>query len=143
MSRGRWLTWLQERWRREPLPLGLRGERYAARWLRRQGYTLIAGGSRSKYGEIDLIAVLGETIVFIEVKTRRSHAMGHPAEAVDSVKQRHIVRSAVAFLKQHHLLECRARFDVIALTWPHDARHPTVEHIPNAFEPEDRGQFFV
>ncbi|MGI9455360.1 MAG: YraN family protein [Aeoliella sp.] len=136
---SRWLNWL----RRKPLPLGLRGERYAARWLRKLGYKIVAGGAGSNYGEIDLVAVDHETVVFVEVKTRQSHAMGHPAAAVDLAKQRHIVRTALAFLKEHHLLEYRARFDVVALTWPKGARRPRVEHIPNAFEPEDRGQFFV
>ena len=67
-SLNTWLEWL----RPTPRPLGQRGERYAALWLRKRGYKIVAGGHRTRYGEIDLVAVLGETIVFVEVKTRGS-----------------------------------------------------------------------
>ena len=133
-----WLRWL----RPPQLPLGQRGERYAARVLRSKGYKIVAGGSRTRYGEVDLVAVDGETIVFVEVKTRRGHELGDAAAAVDAEKQRHIVRTALAFLKEHHLLEYAVRFDVVAVVWPDDAARPYVEHIQNAFEPADRGQFF-
>lgn len=138
-------TWVQHwlaRLRPRQLPLGQRGERYAARWLRRQGYRIVAGGNRTRYGEIDLIAVDGETVVFIEVKTRRSYEVGDAAAAVNIEKQKRIVRTALAFLKQHHLLEYSARFDVVAIVWPDGAAAPDLEHIKSAFEPSDRGQFF-
>lgn len=133
-----WFRWLKSR----TVPLGLRGERYAAKWLKRQGMKIVAGGSRSRYGEIDIVAVDGQTVVFVEVKTRASDAGGSPAEAVDGKKQQHLVQSALAFLKMHNLLEYRARFDVVALTWPEGARKPVVQYVPNAFEPQGRGQFF-
>lgn len=122
--------------------MGQRGERYAARWLRKQGYKIVAGGKRTRYGEIDLVAVEGSTIVFVEVKTRQSHDKGHPAEAVDPTKQQHLVRSALAFLKEHQLLEYAVRFDVIAITWPPEAKQPELQHFKNAFEPAGQGQFF-
>lgn len=133
-----WIEWL----RPAPLPLGRRGERYVARWLRRQGYKIVAGGQRTRYGELDLVAVQGETIVFVEVKTRRAHEPADAAAAVDEEKQRRIVRTALAFLKHHGLLEYPVRFDVVALVWPEDAREPQMLHIPSAFEPQDTGQFF-
>ena len=97
---------------------------------------------RQPWGELDLVAVDGQTVVFVEVKTRRTHNQGHPAEAVDDRKQRRLVSLALAFLKQHQLLECRARFDIVAITWPSEARHPQIEHIRHAFEPPGRGQMF-
>lgn len=135
---------LPSRWVAPPLPLGARGERHAARLLRRKGYVVVAGGSRSRFGEIDLIAVQGgRTVVFVEVKTRRSGRAGSPASAVTPEKQRRISRAALAFLKSHGLLEHPARFDVVALVWPADARRPTsVAHIENAFEPPGRGGYF-
>src|SRR4051794_21091119 len=66
-----------------PKTLGQRGEAAAARFLKRLGYTIVGRGSHIRRGEIDLIAVDGHTIVFVEVKTRISHDAGHPAEAVD------------------------------------------------------------
>ena len=83
-----------------------------------------------------------ETIVFVEVKTRRSHDAGHPAEAVDDVKQRKLTRLAVTFLKRHGLLERPARFDVVAITWPADQWFPTIEHIRNAFEAVGKWEFY-
>lgn len=125
-----------------PKTLGQRGEAAAARYLKRLGYTIVARGSHIRRGEIDLIAVDGRTIVFVEVKTRVSHDAGHPAEAVDREKQRRLTRLAMVYLKRHHLLENPARFDVVAITWPANQRRPTIEHFKNAFEPVGQGQMF-
>ncbi len=122
--------------------LGQRGERAAERHLRRLGYKIVGRRERGPLGELDLVAVDGRTVVFIEVKTRRSHAAGHPAEAVDDAKQAQLTRLALAYLKRHDLLEHRARFDVLAITWPVRARKPKIEHIINAFEAVGRGQMF-
>lgn len=125
--------------------MGARGERYAARYLRRRGYTIVAGGARGRYGEIDLIAVYRKrVVVFVEVKTRRSRHAGGPEQAVDPVKQGRLTRTALEFLKAHELLEFPARFDVVSIVWPKDARWPeSIEHFENAFEPDGRGQFFA
>ena len=89
-----------------------------------------------------MVAVDARTVVFVEVKTRRSHSAGEPAEAVDLEKQRRLTRLALMFLKRHDLLEHPARFDVIAITWPDEQKKPTIEHIKNAFEPVGRWQMF-
>lgn len=113
---------------------GDRGEREAARFLRRRGYRIVARKHRSRLGELDLVALDGETLVFVEVKTRSSHQAGHPTEAVTPAKQRQLTQVALAFLKRHGLLERRARFDVISVVWSADSRRPAIEHYPNAFE---------
>jgi putative endonuclease len=117
------------------LPLGRRGENAAARYLSRRGYVIVARGNRGAIGEIDLVAVEGRTLVFIEVKTRTTQDAGHPADAVDAQKQRRLTRLALAYMKRHDLLENPARFDVIAITWPDKAGRPLIEHFQNAFEP--------
>jgi putative endonuclease len=122
--------------------LGQRGEDAAARFLRRRGYKIVARGDRAVLGELDLVAVDGRTIVFVEVKTRESHDKGHPAEAVDPEKQRRLSRLAVAYLRRHDLLEYQARFDVVAVTWPRNARKPVIEHFPHAFEATGWGGMF-
>src|SRR5205085_1756168 len=81
--------------------LGQRGEAEAARFLKRQGYLILARGRRLRPGELDLVVLDGRTIVFVEVKTRVSQEVGHPAEAVDENKQRRLTRLAVTFLKRH------------------------------------------
>jgi putative endonuclease len=121
------------------LRLGQRGERAAERYLRTRGYRILARGDRARFGELDLVALDGDTVVFVEVKTRQSQEFGHPSEAVDAAKQRRLTRLAVAFLKHYGLLEHPARFDVVAVTWPPDRDEPLVEHIPDAFESAGRG----
>jgi putative endonuclease len=133
--------WLVDRFR--PLSLGEQGERRAARYLRRRcKYRIVATRRRLRYGEIDVIAVDGRTIVFVEVKTRRNEAGPRPALAVDHHRRQRMTRAATAFLKAHGLLEYPARFDIVEVIWPKGARRPTIVHHQNAFAAEGRGQFF-
>ncbi len=137
-------AWLQERI--TPPTLGERGERAAAKLLRRLGYQVVTTRRRHRYGEIDVIAVDNttreQTVVFVEVKTRRSDQHGRPAEAVDATRQARLTRAALAFLKSHGLLEYSSRFDVIEVIWPTDARRPTINHIRDAFPAAGRGQMY-
>jgi len=131
---GAGAAWLR-RWRARwflPRSLGERGERRAAAYLRRRGLKIVRQRYRTRFGEHDLVAVDGRTVVFVEVKTRRRHDCGRPAEAVDAYRQRRLVRAAAAFLKSHRLRDCPARFDVVEVVWPRDAP-PQVRHIPHAF----------
>src|SRR5260221_14742051 len=89
-----WVAW------RRPKPLGFLGERKAEKFLRRKRYKIVARDLRLRGGELDLVAVDGRTLVFVEVKTRRSHQFGRPAEAVDVKKQRRITRAALSYLKR-------------------------------------------
>jgi putative endonuclease len=119
--------------------LGERGERAAARYLKRQGMRVLLRGYRTRLGEIDLIVRDGDILVFVEVKARRQ---GTPAEAVTPEKERRLTNVALHFLRKYDLLEQRSRFDIIAVVWPHDKKDPTIEHFRNAFEPVGRWQMF-
>jgi putative endonuclease len=133
--------WVAERLRRPTL--GELGERHAARFLRRRRrYRIVATRRRLRYGEIDIVAVDGKTVVFAEVKTRRSETGPRPALAVDDHRRRRMTRAATAFLKSHGLLDYPARFDIVEVIWPAEARRPQILHHPNAFPAEGRGQFF-
>ena len=112
---------------------GDRGERCAERHLMRQGLIIIERSFKNSIGEIDLIAVDERTIVFVEVKSRKSDSAGAPAEAVDDLKQEKITKTAISYLKRHDLLDSRCRFDVIAITWPIASKKPEVEHFKDAF----------
>ena len=138
-QRGRISRWLRAL--RGQRPLGQRGERAAARYLKRRGYKILARSDRLVPGELDLVALDHDTVVFVEVKTRRSAEAGHPAEAVTLPKQRRLTRLAVTFLKRHGLLEHPARFDVIAVTWP-EGQRPTIAHFPNAFDAVGRDEVY-
>jgi putative endonuclease len=123
-----WTKWRQRK------PLGYLGERAAEKYLKGKRYKIVARSLRLRGEELDLVAVDGRTVVFVEVKTRRGPRFGHPTEAVDQRKQRRITRGALVYLKRHGLLEYKSRFDIVAVTWPNPARKPTIEHFPSAFE---------
>lgn len=118
------------------------GEREAARYLRRKGFRIRQRQVRNRFGEIDLIALDGETIVFVEVKTRAAVAQGEPFEAVGADKQSKMTRAALAYLKRHRLLERRYRFDVVSIVWPEGVLRPDIQHFPHAFEAAGRGQMY-
>ena len=124
------------------LLLGDRGERAAVRYLKKQRFRIIAKQYRNCYGEVDIIAQDGKTIVFVEVKTRTSTDDGQPFEAVDLRKQEKITRIALAWLKQYGRLEESSRFDVVSILWPDERGEPQIQHFRNAFEATGRGQFF-
>ncbi len=112
--------------------LGDSGENLAAKHLRSQGYAIIERNYRLKAGELDLIARKGSTLVFVEVKTRRSDRYGPPETAVTRTKQRRIVRLAEMYMKQKKLLHLQPRFDVIAIQWKETGGHE-INHIQAAF----------
>lgn len=105
-----------DRTRRATVPLGRAGERLAARYLRRSGYRIVARNFRAAGAEIDLIAAEGETIVFVEVKTRLGSRAGRPEEAVDGLKQERIRRAAEIYLSRHRAHDRPIRFDVVAIS---------------------------
>lgn len=98
--------------------LGRAGEDRAARYLAQHGYEVVARNWRCAAGEIDLVAVDEESVVVVEVKTRRSDGFGHPFEAIDARKRARLWRLAVAWCAAHrdHVQGRRLRIDAIGLT---------------------------
>ena len=92
--------------------LGARGEDAVAGWYRARGCEVVARNWRCREGEVDLVVRCGRTLVFCEVKTRRSDAFGAPAEAVTRAKQVRLRRLAAAFLAQAPVGAPEVRFDV-------------------------------
>ena len=121
---------------------GDRGERAAVKYLQRQGFQIIARQYSTPWGEIDIVAIEGQTIVFVEVKTRKTINAGHPFEAVTHEKQSKLTRMALAYLKRYKLLEHSARFDVMSIVWPDENKSAEITHFRNAFEPVGKWQFF-
>jgi putative endonuclease len=112
---------------RSNLARGRWGEDLAARTYRRRGYDVLDRNWRCPTGEIDLVVRRDRTVVFCEVKTRRTAAYGSPAEAVDARKQLRLRRLAAAWLAAHDVRHVDVRFDVVAITGT------TVETIEAAF----------
>lgn len=111
---------------------GKRGEDLAHRYLQRQGYTIIGRNYRTRGGtaEVDLIARDGDTVVFVEVKTRATDRFGAPDEAVDRAKREKIVRAAAEFLYRTECDRDRIRFDIVSVLFDDGER---IEHIRAAF----------
>ncbi|MCX7411520.1 MAG: YraN family protein [Planctomycetales bacterium] len=122
--------------------LGNRGEVAAARFLERLGYRILERQLRNHFGELDLVALNGDVVVFVEVKTRTTLLAGHPTEAVTATKQRKITRSALAYLKRRGWLGRRVRFDVIAIVWSGEDHAPEIQHYISAFDSGDFGQMY-
>jgi putative endonuclease len=111
---------------------GLTGEALAETYLKQAGYRILERNYRTKLGEIDIIAKDHDTIVFIEVKTRRSEHYGSPKWAVTPKKQRKISMVALLYLKSTRQSRARARFDVVSIGLLEE--NTRIELIKNAFE---------
>jgi putative endonuclease len=114
--------------------LGRSGEDLACAELQRRGYAIVARGYRTRFGEIDAVATDGDTIVFIEVKTRQGDAFGGGAEAVTAWKQRRIAEMAADFLAKGRLHGRPCRFDVVVVEMPDAGREPQIVVYRNAFD---------
>lgn len=114
---------------------GSTGEEVAANFLLSCGYRILERNFRCKGGEIDIIAFAPKecSLIFVEVKARRSTAYGLPQQAVNHFKQRQICKAALTWLAKTGQQEHNARFDVVAILLSPDGRHQ-IEHIKNAFE---------
>ena len=120
--------------------LGQRGEQLAERFLKRMGLKILACNYRSPTGEIDIIALDrstgkrdgGETIVFVEVKTRTSDRYTNPASAVNANKKRRIKKVAHYYLAHHQTGGYNVRYDIVSIVAPKNEK-PQLKHIPGAF----------
>lgn len=112
--------------------LGRRGEQAAAHFLYRRGYDIVAQNWMSPVGEADIIARDGDTLVFVEVKTRSDCEKGFPAEAVTKTKREKYERIALAFLADYNEADITVRFDVVSIVVISSDRAVIRHHI-NAF----------
>jgi putative endonuclease len=111
---------------------GKKSEDLAAWYLKKNGYKILEQNYRTRLGEIDIIAKDKKTIVFVEVKSRRSIRYGSPKWSVTYQKQRKISMVALQYLKKTRQADATARFDVVAVISNRD--EPQIEVVKNAFE---------
>jgi len=114
--------------------LGKDGEDLACDELRRRGYAILARRYRTRVGELDIVARDGETLVFVEVKARRTDRFGVPGEAVTWRKRRKLQTMAMDFLLRGRLFAVPCRFDVVAITFGQAGERPRIEVFRAAFE---------
>jgi len=122
------------------------GERQAAAFLNAGGFQIVGRNVRpgNRLDEIDIIATKGDTLVFVEVKTRHQEAFGRPARAVDKDKRRALNRAAAAYLRKARYPNLFYRFDVIeVLGQPESPTPPVIRHLEDAFPFEARRRFPV
>ncbi len=131
---------LSNRWRSrfsrsnpEHLARGAGGEKLACRYLRRNGYKILFRNFRGRTGgEIDIVCRDGDTLVFVEVKTRSREDFGRPIEAVDREKRQRLSRGALAWLRMLDDPDILFRFDVVEVVMAKSAAE-RIELIRNAF----------
>jgi putative endonuclease len=111
---------------------GKEAESIAARHLEKNGYKILERNFRTQLGEIDIIAKDRETVVFVEVKARRSNSYGNPKWSITARKQRKISMLALYYLKTSKLGGSKARFDVVAIDSA--SAQPRIEIVKNAFD---------
>ena len=106
----------------------------ALKKIKRLGYKFVARNYRCALGEVDLIAIDGDCLVFIEIKTRKGRSLGYAKEAVDRRKRRQLSKVALAYMKSNNCCDKKARFDVVAINLRHAKEE--IEVIQNAFDLE-------
>ncbi len=111
---------------------GKRGEEIAAAYLEKAGYRIRERNYRCPFGEIDIVALDGKEVVFVEVKGRKSDDFGEPEAAVDARKQAKLSRIALNYINEHDLNDRNARFDVVAVRFLKGSER--VRLIKNAFD---------
>jgi putative endonuclease len=112
--------------------LGAFGERLAAAHLAAKGYRIRARNYRCREGEIDIVAQDGETLVFVEVRTRRGDALGTPAESVTAAKESRLVAAATAYVQALPQPPADQRIDVVAVQLSPGGRLLAIDHIQGA-----------
>lgn len=114
--------------------IGDAGERLAAEYLERHGHRVIARNVRRREGEIDLVTVDGDTLVFVEVKLRRPREFGRAVEALTAAKQRRLQALAEAYAADHPELPHDQRIDLVAVELAADGSVHEVRHVRSAVE---------
>jgi putative endonuclease len=114
--------------------VGKKGEEVAVAYLIKKRYSILDRNFVCRFGELDIVAREGKTIVFVEVKSRRDQSYGPPQLAVTEFKQRQIARAATFYLLQKKETGANARFDVIAIVFHPSEGVVLLDHIENAFE---------
>lgn len=117
---------------KERINLGRSGEKIATGFLKRNGYVILERNFSCLFGEIDIIAKDGESIVFVEVRTKGSDEFGLPMESVQESKQRRLIKVAWFYIKSHKLYNAYFRFDLVSILVRQEGK-PQICLIKDAF----------
>jgi putative endonuclease len=117
--------------------LGNRGELLARQLLEATGYTILCANYRCRWGEVDLVAKESDTLVFVEVRTKRGRAFGEPEESLTKRKAQKLVLTAQTFLEERGLEQSSWRIDLIAVPMDSQGRLSPLRHLQNVVEQTD------
>ena len=117
---------------RENRIIGGLGENIALGFLKRKGYKILETNFRTCFGELDAIAKQKDFIVFVEVKTRATTSLGPPHLSVTKLKQRHLIKNALVYLKMRNLVDVDWRIDIVSVTLNYNNEAEKIELIENA-----------
>jgi len=113
--------------------LGGNGESLAEIFLEKNGYRILEKNYRTPFGELDIIALEGDAIAFIEVKTRRTNTCGNPLDSITAKKKTNLTKSALFYLGQKKYQFSIYRFDAVSIEMNNGCK-TNIEIIKNAFE---------
>ncbi len=111
--------------------IGNKGEDLASEFLKKQGYKILERNYRIRGGEIDIVGRDGETLVFIEVKTRYSHEYGLPNESVTAWKIRYLLKTARFYIQKINWGDREYRIDFVGIDFADSKENPKIELIKN------------
>ena len=114
----------------ENIEKGKLGEKIAKDYLILNGYKIIETNYKNKIGEIDIIALDGDVLTFIEVKSRTTSSYGYPYEAVNFKKQKKIMNVSMIYIKHKKLSDIQLRYDIIEV---YLTKTDKINHIKDAF----------
>ena len=119
---------------REMKTTGAAGEVIASGFLKKLGYRILESNFRTPFGEIDIVAKHKGIIVFVEVKSRITSSFGPPYLSVTKLKERHIVKNALFYLKRRRIVNAYWRIDIVSVKLNYGRKLESIELIENAVE---------
>jgi len=122
---------------REKKITGKIGENAALVFLKERGYKILGTNIRTPFGELDIIAGMGDFIIFVEVKTRATSSLGPPYLSITRKKSRHLIKNALCYLKRLDLVYSNWRIDIVSVKLNMDRRVEDIEIIENAVQEDN------
>ncbi len=113
---------------------GARGEKIAQAYLQEKGYQVVDTNVRSTWGEVDIVASHGEELVFVEVRTRRSHQFGSAEESVSAAKKERLIATAETYIQGLPQPPAQWRIDLVSVQIGEGGKIKEIRHLENAVE---------
>ena len=113
---------------------GKLSEKLAVKFLKKQGYKILSLNYRCPLGEVDIVGLEKDTVVFIEVRSRSNSSCGMPMETINFDKKKHIIRTALYYQKRYNLYDYNVRFDIVSVLKDETTQKLSIELIKDAFD---------